>query len=79
MAIKNQTNGLTSKPIKNKGVVMISAIKNLPETIHQWLYDTDERYKSLHIQLELAKQCENEDQKDLVLQTISTEYGSKFI
>jgi len=57
---------------------MLSAIKNLPEAIHQWLYNTDERYKSLHIQLELAKQCEDEDQKDLVLQTIYTEYGINF-
>tara|TARA_X000001388_G_C2217121_1_gene117711 strand:- start:1095 stop:1274 length:180 start_codon:yes stop_codon:yes gene_type:complete len=57
---------------------MIRIIKNLPETIHQWLYDTDERYKSLHIQLEMARQSKNEDEQEIVLQTIYTEYGSNF-
>tara|TARA_R110002020_G_scaffold379465_1_gene590655 strand:+ start:960 stop:1139 length:180 start_codon:yes stop_codon:yes gene_type:complete len=57
---------------------MIKIIKNLPETIHQWLYDTDERYKSLHIQLEMARQSKNEDEQEIVLQTIYTEYGSNF-
>jgi len=57
---------------------MINIIKNLPEHIHEHLYKTDQRYKSLLIQLEMAKQTENEDEKDIVLQTIYTEYGKEF-
>lgn len=57
---------------------MINIIKNLPEHIHEYLYKTDERYKDLLIQLELAKQTENEDEKDVVLQTIYTEFGKEF-
>ena len=54
-------------------------IKNIPDQLYSWLYNTDQRFKSLIIQLEMAKSCENEDEKELVLQTIHTEYGSKFI
>ena len=37
---------------------MINPIKNMPETVHNWLYQTDKRYQSLMIQLEHAKQTE---------------------
>tara|TARA_R100001198_G_C5112631_1_gene139340 strand:+ start:106 stop:282 length:177 start_codon:yes stop_codon:yes gene_type:complete len=57
---------------------MINPIKNMPETVHNWLYQTDKRYQSLMIQLEHAKQTENDDEKEIVLQTIYTEFGKEF-
>jgi hypothetical protein len=58
---------------------MINIINNLPERLHEYLYTTDQRYKSLIIQFERAKQCQDEEQKDLVLQTIHTEYGEQYV
>ena len=57
---------------------MINIINNLPQTLLDRLEKTDERFKSLIIQLEHARVTDNEDKKDIVLQTIHSEYGREF-
>lgn len=57
---------------------MIITINNLPQTLLDRLEQTDERFKSLIIQLEHARVTDNEDKKDLVLHTIHSEYGREF-
>jgi|TARA_A100000172_G_scaffold17276_1_gene9516 hypothetical protein len=57
----------------------MDVIKNLPETIYEHLYNTDQRFKTLIIQLEHAQSTQDDDQKDIVLSTIHNEYGKEFI
>lgn len=54
-------------------------IKNLPQVIHDSLVKTDQRYKDLIVQLQHAKEIQDDDKKDLVLHTIYNEYGKEFV
>ena len=54
-------------------------IKNLPQIIHDSLVITDQRYKDLIVQLQYAKETQDDDKKDLVLHTLHNEYGKEFV
>ena len=62
-----------------EAIKKIEVIKNIPESVYDFLYRTDQRFKDLIIQLEYAKAIEDDDKKDVVLQTIHSEYGKEFI
>ncbi len=58
---------------------MVQVIKNIPQAVHDYLVKTDERYKALIIQLQHAREIQDDDRKDLVLHTIHNEYGKEFV